>query len=101
MALLNDNSTRALRTLYLKAGLPEEAYPAFAIAFEVYLEQGSVLDPRDQYRFTRIMIERILERYKSVAFGEIDDLFSMLRRFSSETARDAAREYVSDQRRVA
>ena len=47
------------------------------------------------------MIERILERYKSVAFGEIDDLLSMLRRFSSETARDAAREYMSDQRRVA
>ncbi|MEP3233981.1 MAG: DUF2336 domain-containing protein [Hyphomicrobiales bacterium] len=101
MALLNDNSSRALRTLYLKAGLPEEAYPAFAIAFEVYLEQGSVLDPRDQYRFTRTMIERILERYKSVTFGEVDELLSMLRRFSSETARDAAREYMSGQRQVA
>lgn len=101
MALLSDNSSRALRTLYLKAGLPEAAYPAFAIAFEVYLEQGSVLDPRDQYRFTRTMIERILERYKSVAYGEIDDLLSMLRRFSSETARDAARDYMSEQRQIA
>jgi len=101
MALLNDNSSRALRTLYLKAGLPEEAYPAFAIAFEVYLEQGSVLDPRDQYRFTRTMIERILERYKSVNFGEVDELLSMLRRFSSETARDAAREFVSGQIKAA
>ena len=101
MALLNDNSSRALRTLYLKAGLPEEAYAAFAIAFEVYLEQGSVLDSRDQYRFTRTMIERILERYKSVTFGEVDELLSMLRRFSSETARDAAREFVSDQTKAA
>jgi len=55
------------------------------------------LDPRDQYRFTRTMIERILDRYRSVNYGEVDELLSMLRRFSSETARDAAREFVSGQ----
>lgn len=97
LALLDDNSNKTLRTLYLKAGLPDHAYPAFSIAFDVYMEEGAVLDPADQYRFTRIMIERILERYRTVNFDDVDDLLAMLRRFASETARDAAREFVNHQ----
>lgn len=100
-ALLSDNSTKALRTLYSKAGLPEEAYPAFSIAFGVYASEGTVVEPAEQYRFTRIMIERILERYHDVGFEEVDELMAMLRRFASETARDAARDYVNNQIKVA
>ncbi|MBA4783037.1 MAG: DUF2336 domain-containing protein [Rhizobiales bacterium] len=93
-ALLSDNATKALRTLYVKAGLPDEAYPAFQIAFDVYTEEGAVLDVSDQYRFTRIMIERVLERYRGQHLEGVDDLLTMLRRFASETARDAARNFV-------
>ncbi|MEO1067374.1 MAG: DUF2336 domain-containing protein, partial [Pseudomonadota bacterium] len=97
LALLNDRSRRGLKSVYVRAGLPEEAYPAFAIAFDVYVEEGEVVDVKDQYRFTRIMIERILERYKSVSSQDMDGLLAMLRRFASETARDAARNYVQHQ----
>ena len=95
MALLKDNSNKGLYTLYIKAGLPEEAYPAFSIAFEVYMEEGEVLDSTDQYRFTRIMIERVLDRYRGQQFDGVGELLAMLRRFASETARDAARNYVN------
>lgn len=95
MALLKDNSDKALYMLYKKAGLPEEAYPAFSIAFDVYVEEGAVLDPTDQYRFTRIMIERVLDRYRGQHFDGVGELLTMLRRYASETARDAARNYVN------
>lgn len=95
IALLKDNSGKALYTLYMKAGLPEEAYPAFSIAFDVYMEEGAVLDPADQYRFTRIMIERVLDRYRGQHFDGVGELLTMLRRYASETARDAARNYVN------
>lgn len=95
MALLGDSPVKTLRALYAKAGLPEEAYPAFSIAFEVYVEEGAVLDSGDQYRFTRIMIERVLERYRGQSFDGVGELLTMLRRFASETARDAARNYVN------
>lgn len=95
LALLKDNSVKTLYTLYVKAGLPKQAYPAFSIAFEVYVEEGEVLDPTDQYRFTRIMIERVLDRYREQQFDGVDELLTMLRRFASETARDAARNYVN------
>lgn len=95
VALLKDNAGKALHTLYTKAGLPEQAYTAFSIAFDVYVEEGAVLDPSDQYRFTRLMIERVIERYRTQHFDGVDELLTMLRRFASETARDAARNYVS------
>lgn len=95
LALLEDNSNKTLYTLYMKAGLPAQAYPAFSIAFDVYMEEGAVLDPTDQYRFTRIMIERVLDRYRGQQFDGVDELLTMLRRFASETARDAARNYVN------
>lgn len=95
LALLEDNSNKTLYTLYMKAGLPAQAYPAFSIAFDVYMEEGAVLDPTDQYRFTRIMIERVLDRYRRQQFDGVDELLTMLRRFASETARDAARNYVN------
>lgn len=95
LALLDANGSKTLYTLYMKAGLPEQAYPAFSIAFDVYVEEGAVLDPTDQYRFTRIMIERVLDRYRGQQFDGVDELLTMLRRFASETARDAARHYVN------
>ncbi|MEM8840102.1 MAG: hypothetical protein AAGE89_18630, partial [Pseudomonadota bacterium] len=64
-------------------------------------EEGAVDGIQDQYRFTRIMIERILERYRGIGgaagdTAEVDEILSMLRRFASETARDAARDYVQN-----
>lgn len=97
-ALLTDGRDSALRALFARAGLPERSHPAFIVALQVWRElddDGGVID---RARFTRRMIERILNRYQQFAAAEVDDLVAMLRRLAAEAAREAARAYVRETR---
>jgi hypothetical protein len=49
--------------------------------------------PSDRYRFTREMVENVLSRYHDITDGEVNELMTMLRRFASDQAREAARDY--------
>ncbi|MBA5777590.1 DUF2336 domain-containing protein [Stappia sp. F7233] len=83
----------AVRALVAKAGLPPRTHRAFVIAVEVWRELEVDAVPGDPVTARR-MVERILTRYQDFGQDELDDLLALLRRFATETARDAARAFV-------
>ena len=96
-AVLADGREVALRAIFGKAGLPERTHDAFIIALVTWREgvqDGTV----SRARLCRMMIDRILARYQSVAGQEMDDLIAMLRRLGTEAAREAARDVLREAR---
>ena len=89
-ALLHDRRGNGARALCERAGLPESTLPAFAAAIDALNEHGFVGDPGGPAQLKRRMIERVLTRYEGAA-GEIDPIFTLLRRFATEAAREEAR----------
>lgn len=100
-ALVADGRESAFRALYLRAAMPERAFPAFAAALHVHrdlLRETGGLDgrPGDRARFSRRLIERVLTRVDLPGQGDVDDLLALLRRFSADAAREQARAVVAD-----
>ncbi|MDR3376233.1 MAG: DUF2336 domain-containing protein [Ancalomicrobiaceae bacterium] len=96
-ALLAEGREAACRALFLKAGIPERTFPAFAAALDVQRELSSEIGfaGGDELRFGRRVIERALSRCRDAGIGDLDDLMVLLRRFATEAARDHARAMVS------
>lgn len=95
-ALVADGRESAFRALYLKAGMPVRAFPAFAAALDVHrdlLAETGGWDgrPGDRARFSRRLVERVLTRLEMPARRDADDLLALLRRFSADAAREQAR----------
>ena len=44
----------------------------------------------------RGMVEEVIVRYAPESFGELDELYALLRRFAAEAARDEARYLTAD-----
>ena len=42
------------------------------------------------------MVEQVIQRYAPESFGELDELYALLRRFAAEAARDEARHFTAD-----
>lgn len=95
-AILSDRSGHGFRALFEKAGLPQPAFGAFRAALEVVHEMGFAGDTLGFAAPGRQMIERVLTRYAPESFGELDELYALLRRFAAEAARDEARLYTAD-----
>ncbi|MDR3496806.1 MAG: DUF2336 domain-containing protein [Ancalomicrobiaceae bacterium] len=96
-ALLAEGREASCRALFLKAGIPERTFPAFAAALEVQRELAAEVGfaGGDEYRFGRRAIERALSRCRQAGTADLDDLMVLLRRFATEAARDQARVLVS------
>jgi uncharacterized protein (DUF2336 family) len=95
-SLVRSGRMSALRAVYVKAGLPRQAFEAFAAAIETsarVLRSGA---DTDRYRLTRDMVDAVLARYRGITDSETNELTSLLRRFASEQAREAARDYVRE-----
>ena len=84
----------ALRSVYSRAGLPPLAFDAFAAALETCREIVRAGGSTEGYRFARMMVDRILARYRAISNGEMDELIGMVQRFAADAARSAARDYV-------
>jgi uncharacterized protein (DUF2336 family) len=95
-ALVHDRRGTAFRALYRKAGLPEQAYPAFSEAVEALREGGFVGSPRGAVSLKRRMVERVLTRCAEEPVGDIEPLLTLLRRFAAEAAREEARLFCDD-----
>ena len=89
--LIHDGGNTALRALFDQAELPAATYPAFQEAIGAMREGGFSGEPGGGSRLKRRMIERVLTRCEDGAFGEVEPLLTLLRRFATEAAREEAR----------
>jgi uncharacterized protein (DUF2336 family) len=93
---VHDRNISGFRALYLKAGLPDVAYPAFREAIAAMREGILLGEQGGAARLKRRMIERVLSRCAEEAIGDIEPLLTLLRRFAVEAAREEARMFCSD-----
>lgn len=90
-ALVHERGIAGFRALYLKAGLPASAYPAFRVAVEAMREGGFVDGPAGATRLKRRMVERVLTGCADESGVDVEPLLTLLRRFAAEAAREEAR----------
>ncbi len=91
-SLVRTGREAALRSVYVKAGLPQIAFDGFMAAIETWNRRTADGAPSDRYRFTREMVDAVLARYEQITDGEMNELTTMLRRFAVDQAREAARD---------
>jgi uncharacterized protein (DUF2336 family) len=94
-SILGDRSGHGFRALFERAGLPQGAFGAFRAAIEVVHEAGLAGTP-GYTALGRGMVEQVIARYAPESFGELDELYALLRRFAAEAARDEARHFTAD-----
>jgi uncharacterized protein (DUF2336 family) len=82
----------SLKPIYLRAGLPPVAFDGFAAALDACRRIAEEGGPRDRYRFSRELVERVLARYHDITDGEMRELNTMLRRIAADQTREAARD---------
>jgi uncharacterized protein (DUF2336 family) len=98
---IHDKNISGLRALYLKAGLPDTAYPAFREAIVALREGILVGEQGGVARLKRRMVERVLTRCSHIKdedlrSAEMASLLALLRRFAVEAAREEARMFCDD-----
>jgi uncharacterized protein (DUF2336 family) len=95
-SILTDRTGAGFRALFERAGLPQSAFGAFRAALEVVHEMGFAGGASGYAALGRGMVEQVIARYAPESFGELDELYALLRRFASEAARDEARHFTAD-----
>ena len=93
---IHDKNISGLRALYLKAGLPDSAYPAFREAIVALREGILVGEQGGVARLKRRMVERVLARCSGERGTETASLLALLRRYAVEAAREEARMFCDD-----
>jgi uncharacterized protein (DUF2336 family) len=93
---IHDRNISGLRALYLKAGLPDAAYPAFREAIAAMREGILIGEQGGVARLKRRMVERVLARCAGERGHETASLLALLRRFAVEAAREEARMFCDD-----
>lgn len=95
--VLQEGRSLPLRALLGRAGLPPRTHSLFCVAVSVWRDLLSAAPNAPALagsaRVSRLLIGEVLARYQEQDGVEADDLVVMLRRFSAEIARDAARAY--------
>ncbi|HEY1475850.1 MAG TPA: DUF2336 domain-containing protein [Pseudolabrys sp.] len=93
---VHDRNISGLGALYRKAGLPDQAYPAFREAI-VAMRAGALIGERgDVARLKRRLVERVLEACLCERGRDLTSLLALLRRFAVEAAREEARMFCDD-----
>jgi uncharacterized protein (DUF2336 family) len=94
-AIVYDGAGASLNALLGRAGLPESTYPAFRAALEARHQIGFIGSVGGAVRLRRRMVERVLtvcETDETVS----EPLLILLRRFSTESAREEARVFCDE-----
>ena len=93
---IHDRNISGLNALYRKAGLPDQAYPAFREAIAAMREGALVGERGGVARLKRRMVERVLEVCAAERGRDMASLLALLRRFAVEAAREEARMFCDD-----
>ncbi len=81
--LIHDGGNLGLKSLYMRAGLPERLYPAFRVAVDVWGETDFDGLERDRERHMCRMIERILTQFEDVGQENLDYLLKKLNQLAA------------------
>lgn len=81
--LIHDSGPLGLQNLYTKADLPEALMAAFRIAVDVAHETELDGGERDQERYSRRMIERVLTQYEDIGADNLEYLLTRLGKLAS------------------
>ncbi len=76
--LIHDGGPRGLQAIYQRAGLPQNLYPAFRAAIDVYHDIEPTSDTTDNDHFTQKFLERVLTQYEDLDGDDLDYFFSKL-----------------------
>ena len=76
--LIHDEGRLGLRSLFRKARLPENIYPAIRVAVDVARETEFDGGERDLERYRRRMLQRILTQFDKMAGADLDFLLNKL-----------------------
>ena len=90
-ALIDDRGGAGLTALLTRAGFPPSTFGAFRAAVEALHEVGFVGSIEGMVRLRRRMVERVLTRCELDSSEATEPLLILLRRFSTESAREEAR----------
>jgi len=93
---IHDRNISGLNALYRKAGLPDQAYPAFREAIAAMREGALVGERGGVARLKRRVVERVLEVCAAERGRDMASLLALLRRFAVEAAREEARSFCDD-----
>jgi uncharacterized protein (DUF2336 family) len=98
---IHDKNISGFRALYVKAGLPDVAYPAFREAITAMHDGILVGEQGGVARLKRRMVERVLARCaglrgEDLRGHDLASLLALLRRFAVEAAREEARMFCDD-----
>ncbi len=93
---IHDRNISGLNALYRRAGLPDQAYPAFREAIAAMREGVLIGEQGDVARLKRRMVERVLTVCMAERGRDLTSLLALLRRFAVEAAREEARMFCDD-----
>jgi uncharacterized protein (DUF2336 family) len=82
-ALIHDEGTLGLQTLYGRSGLPKALYPAFRIALDMVRSTEYDGGEKDRERFASKVIERVLTQYEDVGSENLDYLLKKLKQLAA------------------
>lgn len=94
-SLLLGRARLGARAIYLRAGLPVEAFLALRVGLDVYAEFQPGDEVAGEARFGRRLIERVATDHVSIAPEERRYLLDMMARLGPEGSRDLAAQLVN------
>lgn len=94
-AVVDDGAGTSLNALLTRAGLPESTFPAFRAALAARNEVGFINSVGGAVRLRRQMVERVLTICETDP-AATEPLLILLRRFSTESAREEARVFCDE-----
>ncbi len=89
--LLEDGRESNFQAIYERAGLPQAAYRAFYIAFDVYKRIAGNGFGKDLIAFRQRLLDEIIEQYSRETTLIGDKIIIFLHRLAAEASRDLAR----------
>jgi uncharacterized protein (DUF2336 family) len=93
---IHDHNISGFAALYRKAGLPDQAYPAFREALAAMRDGVFVGERGGAGQLKRRMVERVLVACEAECGRDLTSLLTLLRRFAVEAAREEARLFCDD-----
>jgi uncharacterized protein (DUF2336 family) len=93
---IHDRNISGLSALYRKAGLPDQAYPAFREAIAAMRDGVLIGERGGAGQLKRHLVERVLAACTGERGRDLTSLLALLRRFAVEAAREEARMFCDD-----
>ncbi len=95
-AMISQKRHAAFRAAFVKSGMPVQAYEVFSTALGVWQSLLSGSEGVSRARMPYLVTRRVVGKYRVQQNAVVDELLMLLRRISSDLARDEARTHVLD-----